>query len=1833
MDSTATITFTNLTGNGTLRVWYSVQGNAAGVVDIIGGTGSTATATITDVTGRRIVQVTRVADDLCETAYAGNGPLAYVETKVLPVVEMTVGSPVCEGSDATVTFRRTQTEGVTVITYTVNDIHVRTATISDGDTQVDSTIYAVTGQTEIRITAISYSQTGCTRSYQDNGPYRVINTIPQPEVMIESLGDVCDGSEGLVRVSRLTGTGALEVAYTVNGITPPASPVIIPPGVSSVDITLPAVTAPDTVRILSVTIMGSGCENIYTGYVPQAVVKPITLPQVTVSAVQDTVCATQDAAFRIANVNTASQTGLTVLYTINGIPATVTVPAYVNYTDITIAAATAKQVIMIEKVISDDAANCVTDYTLTGTQPSDSVIVNPIPDVDFTVTMVSLSVIDFVTVTTATNIASYSWTFGDGNSSVIANPQHTYAGTGEYTVTLTVVTDDGCSVTVTKTIFVATETDLTPDFWLESESQCLSGNEFTFYNRSNITTTGHSISGYTWDFGDGTPVSTDRNATHTYSAPGTYTVTLIVTEQPGGSSDSIRQNITVMGLPEITDTISVGPVCDNQLLYVNPPAVNWQGNNPITGEWLLGGYLFNPLLNTVSVADSGKLLQYRIITPCGDTTGIGTAISVHALPIANFGTTLTGIGEITFADFSQNAVSWRWDYGDGIIETGTQNPVHTYTQFGTFNVKLTVTNAAGCSHSITIPVTVANPVLIAEFTIADASQCLNGNEFVFTSTSQILTPNHRIDSVAWDFGDGSPVVNTDDATHTYTAAGTYNVTLTVREAPGGTTATMTHTVYVMGTPVIYDTAAVAPVCEGGFLRLVNPPIDWKGNTPVAGTWYLDGTIYNPGTPLTMADSGRLLQYGVELTCASAMGTGVTISVIPSPTANFMARTTDVGIVEFTDISTVLSGTIVEWIWNFGNGETFNGQNPPAVTYTPPGVYPVTLTIVTSTGCRASITRNIDATGAIDLQADFTVNETTQCVGSTFWFFDRTNLTTEGHYIGGWSWNFGDGSPIETSRHTSHTYNAPGDYTVTLIVNELPAGMVDSAKYIIHVLGTPVIDNLAAVAPVCEGERLQVPMPNVDWNGHLPGSERWLLDGYLFDPATPVTAADSGKLLQYSVSANSNLTCSNSTGTGVNIIVYTRPVADFSTQLTALGTVTFTDASTNATSWSWNFGDGNTSDEQNPVHTYTQSGTYNVTLTVTGQGGCSSAITKSISVIVDPPDLSADFIINAHEQCLAGNEFIFRDFSTLTTPNHRISRWIWNFGDGTEPDTLYTGDPVFYNYAQTGTYSVTLTVRETPGGTESSMTKTIKVVDAPVVQNMAAVAAVCEGERLQVRRPDVDWNGHLPGSERWLLDGYLFDPATVVWAADSGKLLQYSVSANSNLTCSNSTAAGVNISVYTRPVADFSTQLTGLGTVTFTDASTNATSWSWNFGDGNTSNEQNPEHTYTQSGTYIVTLTVTGEGGCSSTITKTIAISLETDLSADFTVNTDEQCLAGNEFIFRDFSTITTPNHRISRWIWNYGDGSQPDTLYAGTPVSHSYATAGIYDVTLTVMESPGGTESSWTKTVKVVGAPIVNDMAVVAPVCEGERLQIPMPNVDWNGHAPGSERWLLDGYLFDPATTAVWATDNGKLLQYSVWTNSNSLCGNSTGNGVNITVYARPVADFSTQLTDLGTITFTDASTNATSWSWNFGDGNTSDEQNPVHVYTQSDTYMVTLTVTGEGGCSSTITKTIAISLDTDLSADFTVNTDEQCLDGNEFIFRDMSTLTTPNHRISRWIWSYGDGISDTLYTSDPASHTYTAAGTYYVTLTVTESPGNTESSWSQTVRVLDAPVVRILPA
>lgn len=401
--------------------------------------------------------------------------------------------------------------------------------------------------------------------------------------------------------------------------------------------------------------------------------------------------------------------------------------------------------------------------------------------------------------------------------------------------------------------------------------------------------------------------------------------------------------------------------------------------------------------------------------------------------------------------------------------------------------------------------------------------------------------------------------------------------------------------------------------------------------------------------------------------------------------------------------------------------------------------------------------------------------------------------------------------------------------------------------------------------------------------------------------------------------------------------------------------TFTDTSfasdgEHIVSWAWDFGDGDTSTVQNPVHTYTSLGTYNVVLRITDSNGCTSLYNQAITVGIDCSQLHAGFTFV--ENFL---EVTFTDTST-TAPGETITTWQWDFGDG---HTSSQQNPV-HTYDTGGNYNVILTVTSSKG--------CINVVNhyLSVSQDCAGVLAsftstvsgTTDYQMLFDASASTPATGNSGLSYHWDFgDGNLGTGQVTSHTYADGGPYTVLLLVEDNAGCSDDASASVTPQASDPscdPIAASFTQVTTGMSVAFTDTSVPPTgetiaSWAWDFGDGNTSTSQNPTHVYSSAGTFTVTLTVTATGtaGCTATTTDTVTTGC-TGATAQFT---SQHGPFGYEETFNATSSSST-NGSIVDYQWTF-DGVREPSLDGDPTVIHDFGAAGVYSVSLTVVDNLG----------------------------------------------------------------------------------------------------------------------------------------------------------------------------------------------------------------------------------------------------------------------------------------
>ncbi|MFN7014374.1 MAG: PKD domain-containing protein, partial [Bacteroidia bacterium] len=307
---------------------------------------------------------------------------------------------------------------------------------------------------------------------------------------------------------------------------------------------------------------------------------------------------------------------------------------------------------------------------------------------------------------------SYDWNFGNNNTSTLQNPQQNYSASGNYLVSLTVTSANGCTNTSSQTVTVYPMP--VANF---SVTEVCHGEPTTFTSTTSINSPDNIVS-YAWNFGDGSSIATTNPAGHTYLQPGQYMTSLIVVSN-NNCIDTITLPVTVNPNPLIdfnADNIAgCTPHCTN---FNNLSSI--LTGNIAAYEWTLGNgsqsNVQNPMHCFINESLSPKYFNITLKATsdkgCVSTLTKNNYITSYPLPIADFSTdpNPTDIFRPTvqFNDLSIGASSWLWKFGDNTFNPDTiiQNPSHTYVDTGIFNVWLHIENVYGCKDSIAKPVNI-----------------------------------------------------------------------------------------------------------------------------------------------------------------------------------------------------------------------------------------------------------------------------------------------------------------------------------------------------------------------------------------------------------------------------------------------------------------------------------------------------------------------------------------------------------------------------------------------------------------------------------------------------------------------------------------------------------------------------------------------------------------------------------------------------------------------------------------------------------------------------------------------------------------------------------------------------------------------------------------------------------------------------------------------------------------------------------------------------------------------------------------------------------------------
>ena len=1134
--------------------------------------------------------------------------------------------------------------------------------------------------------------------------------------------------------------------------------------------------------------------------------------------------------------------------------------------------------------------------------------------------------------------------------------------------------------------------------------------------------------------------------------------------------------------------------------------------------------------------------------------------------------------------------SYQWDFGDGNSAT-TANATHAFSTAGTFTITLVATNANGVADAEIKPAYITvNPLPNVNFS-ANGLGCTVPLTLSFSNSSS----QGANFSQAWNFGNSQTSNQYTPPSITYNSQGTFQVVLTVTNNSTGCVNSLTQPIVVSN----FQAGITAPAvgCVGQPIAFQDNSTAganaWSWNFGSAGQSNAENPNFTYNSPGTYTVS--LTSQNTNSGCSGSTTQQIVVqaNTIPSFYANPTANCAP-GSIQFFN-TTNLAGT---YVWNFGDGQTYTGPNPPAHLYQTSGLFDVSLTFTSSAGCSGTKTLQ-DYIEITPVEAGFYALDTGGCAPFTVQFIDTSY--TPSNPIVSWQWNFGNGQTYSGQVPPPQTYGV-GLYNVSLIITTA-SGCTDT------IIKTPYV-TVGSIDSV-----------DFSWDPNITCANTDVEFESEFYISVPYDSAEISYLWDFSqgISTQDDPTFQFSQDTGwVDVTLYVNfrgcidsleldsvlyvlaPIAQFNpnTYLVCNPTslpVTFQfqntaiegeDSDSVALHYEWNDNSPNTyfNNSQldlpnggNTSHASANYGTYQIEQVVHNYTtGCSDSITLAITI----SQLQSAFLLPDDTICKGDAIGLFNQSTTWSA--HPVNTWIYTFGNGQQ---INNGPNVNYVYPASGTYNINLLVFNSVGCSSTS-SQTILVANKPVAGLLAPSYAGCSPFPVSFTNTSYSIVNGLPLAT---FNTTFSDNNTSVTTTNVNQAINHTFVGNGVYTATL-TATDINgcvsnpVSVQitlTKPTALISadTVICVLDSSVIASLSTGeaALQYAWSVNGNNIGSDSLcildlPSNNNGLFSTHLLSLIVTDGNGCKDTTLQTIFVSQPhaaptySFSGAAIDVNGNYSCPP----LFCDFTDVSSSMGTITNWNWSFGNGNNsilqnPD---------NTLVTSGTFTLSMSVTDEFGCTDDTTVANYVSIGGPLgtpiwIQDNTICA---QGALFTIQNPSnidsVSWN---LGNGVWVADSLSFpyfypntgtyNPSVT-VYDTAGCQIL-YLLDPLTASV------SGMNAQINASPVYANINQVVNL-----TDASTSLNpiaTWTWIFPDSSNLYFQNTAQsiAFSQGGPQQIGLVITDNLGCIDTALITIFVS-DPDIWVPnvFTPNGDG---------YNDIVTLPYPSFKsydiqiLNRW--------------------------------------------------------------
>ena len=847
----------------------------------------------------------------------------------------------------------------------------------------------------------------------------------------------------------------------------------------------------------------------------------------------------------------------------------------------------------------------------------------------------------------------WSWNFGDGISATGQNPKHTYTSAGSYVVTHTITNECNNSFSKSDTLIISDTIAPDPNFSFYPNPAC--PNDLISFNPSE-----YNGKTYLWDFGDGS-TSSLKYPSHQYATTGIKTITLTV-KNFCNIQRTFTQTVTISGGLPITiyGNMNAYPqvACHNQPISFD--AGNWGFPTYI---WNFGDGVIDTTANanfTHSYANVGTYTaQVTIANNCGSDTTLQKIISINSssvfpnYPLNAYPQTACP-GENVNVNAPWGYPTYSWNMGDGSPAFSSSNNyiTYSYSVSGSHIIAVTVTDYCGNDSIYKDTVTVGNSTYFCSTAACSTS--------VYAASPSCPNSNVSFNAQSgyawykWVFGDGDTLISSSyQVTHPYDTVGTYNYSVTITNFCGKDT--------TLSSSVVIDNSSQVPswlnlyaypdvVCPNQAVTF-NADMMGNSNSYASYEWnFGDGYLANgTGNVSHTYTTPGTYNVSVKITnfCGNFSTIYTTISVDTSATfPNWMSMWNNPSpACPGSPVSLETTAGYSSYQWSFGDGTSVTtSTSMVSHVYASTGNYYSSVIVTNSCGNSVTLYKTVNINNTVTINnLDIYLPNNPACPGDVVML--NVNTGGAGGMGGGsnagitFSWDYGDGSPIDTTIGTgsSHVYASAGIYNVVVTATNTCGNSKTAGKLVtINTNSSPqfspwtfgvLTENSQSVSAVCPGDIMVFYFEGINsnnvWN-FGDGSTGTAIDIFVRSDGVTVTtikhAYATPGTYNYSLTLTNN--CLNNTTLSKSIVVSTGMLISGGFMIqppsstlgyTTCGQISFVAFGGN--SFTWDFGDGYILTTVSPTmgHSYTNSGNYTVKVTITNGCGNSATYVKTLIV--------------------------------------------------------------------------------------------------------------------------------------------------------------------------------------------------------------------------------------------------------------------------------------------------------------------------------------------------------------------------------------------------------------------------------------------------------------------------------------------------------------------------------------------------------------------------------------------------------------------------------------------